>query len=61
MQFKQKSIKMGQCYSNVCVKPNSNYVQAITDMPSPNNKIELLRILDMAKFLAQFLYQTCLK
>lgn len=36
------------------VEPNKNYVKAITEFPTPNNRNELLRVLGMAKYLGKF-------
>lgn len=56
IQFKSKAVKfMGQIYSKQGVEPNKNYIKAITDLPNPNSKTDLLRILGMAKFLSKFL------
>lgn len=45
---------MGQIYSKKGVEPNRSYIQAIVDMPRPENKSDLLRILGMAKYLGKF-------
>ena len=55
VQFKsQKVTFMGQEFSFRGVQPCQSYIKAILDMPLPNNRNDILRLLGMAKFLGKF-------
>ncbi|XP_072384499.1 uncharacterized protein [Diabrotica undecimpunctata] len=55
IQFKLSSVKfLGQIYSKQGVELNQVYVKPILEMPTPDNKSDLMRLLGMAKFLGKF-------
>jgi len=46
---------MGHVISKVGLKPDESKVTAITDMPDPTSKEDLLRIMGMINYLSQFI------
>lgn len=56
IQFKSKEVKfLGQVFSKNGVKASNSHINAILEMPNPQNKADLLRLLGMAKFLGKFI------
>lgn len=46
---------MGQRISNGKIRPDLKYLRAIREMPVPNNKRDVMRILGMCKFLSRYI------
>ena len=52
LQFNLKELKfMGTIISDQGMKPDPEKVAAITQMPTPQNKVALLRVIGMVNFL----------
>ncbi|XP_011859337.1 PREDICTED: uncharacterized protein LOC105556835 [Vollenhovia emeryi] len=55
IQFKQSSLKfMGQMFTKEGIQTNGKYIKAISDMPIPGSKLEVLRFLGLVKFVGKF-------
>ena len=55
LRFKLQEVKfMGHIISNNGMKPDPDKIDAITRMPKPNNKGDLLRIIGMLNYLSPF-------
>ena len=55
MKFKVKEVYMGNIVSEEGLKPDPQKVKAINEMPTPEGKEDLRRILRMINYLAQFI------
>jgi hypothetical protein len=56
LQYKVKEVKyMGNIVSESGLKPDSEKVRAILDMPLPKSKEELRRFLGMVNFFSKFI------
>lgn len=54
VQFKSQKVKfMGQYFSSRGIEPSQTHIKAIVDMPKPQCKSDVLRLLGMAKFLGK--------
>lgn len=56
LQYRTNSVKfMGHIISAGAIQPGSKYTKAISDLPRPTNKTEVLRLLGLFKYLARFI------
>lgn len=56
IQYKATEVKyVGHKISNEGIKPDPSHIQAILEMPKPENKADLMRLLGMSKFLGQYI------
>ena len=55
LRFKLQEVKfMGHIISNNGMKPDPDEIDAVTRMPTPKNKGDLLRIIGMRNYLSPF-------
>lgn len=56
LQYRSDTVKfMGHIISSGGIKPDSKYIKAIAGMPRPTNKAEVMRLLELFKYLARFI------
>lgn len=56
VQFKVHEVKyLGQIFSSTGISPDSNYIQAVLNIQTPNDKKQLLRIIGMLNYLTKYI------
>lgn len=56
VQYRKETVKfMGHIISSGHIKPDMKYIAAIKEMPRPNNKSDVMRLLGLFKYMARFI------